>query len=170
MVPLLDMFSCGTSFNLSTRSGAAAYNTLSKPTKEAWDGPVSTFPKFVVGLKLRALEGKWEANHGSGILMINTNNLLTEYHYITDTQITDTKTAQTSDRATQNTSVLSKCLKFSLTVISRQPVYLNQIIFQLMRMEQRLSNAHELHHRFLLPILHDILRSDLKFQSNQVQI
>ena len=50
----LDPFTGSYPFELSTRSGSAAYTLLSKPLNEQWDGTVDNFLAFIIFLRLCA--------------------------------------------------------------------------------------------------------------------
>ena len=119
---VLDPFTGGHPFDLSTRSRSTAYDFFSKPLDEPWDGTVDTFPAFIIALRLRASKGKWNAMepdgttpHPSNILSINGHHILTDYHSVSKTNITSAYTTRSDDRANQNASVLFKCLESSIT-------------------------------------------------------
>jgi len=76
--------------DLSTRSRSSAYDKISSPLDNVWSSDVDTFPSFVVSLKIRAKEGKWDATGDTGIIRIVGKDLLTNYHSITDSEITTT--------------------------------------------------------------------------------
>ena len=50
----------------------------------------------------------------SEILLVDAKNIFTDYHTITDAQITAAAAAHTDDRAIQNSSALFKCLEYSI--------------------------------------------------------
>jgi len=83
-LPIFEPFSEDQPFNLTTSLGAQTFADVCKGFKEPWDGKVSSFPYFVVKLSLRVAEVKWEAQAPHGILTIGGNNILTNYHSITD--------------------------------------------------------------------------------------
>ena len=85
--PIHDLFSSGNALNLSTRSGMEAYEKMAKPLSQIWDGTPSSFPTFVINLRLRANKANWNATGPSGIMEVNTNNILTSYHSIMEAQI-----------------------------------------------------------------------------------
>ena len=114
-VPITDLFSSGQPFNLATRSGLTAYEQSSEPLKNVWDGEAATFPSFVIQLHLRANKAKWNATDASGILEISGKNLLTDYHKITDAEITAARNGRTDQRALQNAKALYECLKESIS-------------------------------------------------------
>ena len=91
-LPVFDPFSEDQPFNLATRLGAQAFSDVCEGLKEHWDGNVSSFPSFVVKIYLREAEGKCDAQAPNGILIIGGNNLLTNYHSITDTEIKTVRT------------------------------------------------------------------------------
>ena len=80
-----DPFATNDPFDLDTRSGSSAYSTISSPLDQLWDGAVESFPSFLVALRIRAKQGKWNATGPEGILTINVDGkdkqLLTEYHH-----------------------------------------------------------------------------------------
>ena len=49
---VFDPFASSDAFDLSSRSGAAAYATVSAPLDDIWDGDTSTFPSFVLSLRI----------------------------------------------------------------------------------------------------------------------
>ena len=110
-----DPFKSNEPFDLSSRSGSMAYETISAPLTEIWDGDVSKFPSFVTELRIRAQEGKWDLDTDPGILTIASNNIFTHYHSITDEEIEDARTARTGDRAIQNAKAMFQCIKGSIT-------------------------------------------------------
>jgi hypothetical protein len=113
--PLLDPFDSNDPFDLSSRAGSVAFAAASAPLDESWDGSVETFPSFIVTLRIRASEVKWNAADPQGILTFNDNNLLTHYHSVTDDDIANAHTARVDPQAIQNTRALYKCLKSSIT-------------------------------------------------------
>ena len=119
---VLDPFTGGYLFDLSTRSGSAAYELLSKPLDDPWDSTVDTFPVFIIALRLRASKGKWNAIRPndttpvpSNILTIKGHHILTDYHYVSTSDIKSAYTNRRDDRAIQNASALFKCLESSVT-------------------------------------------------------
>jgi hypothetical protein len=121
--PLLDPFDSNDPFDLSSRAGSVAFAAASAPLDESWDGSVETFPSFIVTLRIRASEVKWNAAAPQGILTFNGNNLLTHYHSVTDEDIANAHTARIDPRAVQNTRALYKCLKSSITGDLRATVF-----------------------------------------------
>ena len=97
-----DPFQVDVPYNLASRLGSQAYADVSAPLDDIWDGKVNTFPSFVVALSLRAEEDKWNAASPNGILDINGENMLTEYHSITEIDIATSCTNRTNNRAIQN--------------------------------------------------------------------
>ena len=118
--PVFDPFDSNDPFDLSTRAGSTAYTTISAPLDEIWDGHVSTFPSFIVALRLRGEEGKWNAPAPHGILSFPTgvgaatNNILTDYHSVTEAQIVTARTARVDQRAIQNAKAMFNCVKGSI--------------------------------------------------------
>lgn len=123
---VFDPFASSDAFDLSSRSGAAAYATASAPLDDIWDGDTSTFPSFVISLRIRAREGGWDAvgttdavtgvftPNPTNIIDINDKNILTEYHSITDQEITTASTARVNNRAIQNSKAMFACIKSSI--------------------------------------------------------
>ena len=112
---ILDPFSSNNAFDLGTRSGSAAYEKISSPLDVLWDGAVETFPSFVVALRIRARKGKWDAPGNTGILTVDAKNVLTDYHSVTDAQITAAGVSRTNDRAVQNCRAMYTCIEQSIT-------------------------------------------------------
>jgi hypothetical protein len=86
--PLLDPFDSNDPFDFSSRAGSVAFAAASAPLDKSWDGRVETFPSFIVTLRIRASEVKWNAADPQGILTFNGNNLLTHYHSVTLLKLT----------------------------------------------------------------------------------
>ena len=101
-------------FDLSTRSGSSAYGKISSTLDTKLNGDVSTFPSFVVSLRIRAREGKWDAPGNEGILTIVGKNILMNYHYIDDIQVEDVQSTQINIRAIQNEKATYNCVKTSI--------------------------------------------------------
>ena len=114
-----DPFATNKPFNLDTQSGSSAYNTISSPLDQLWDGAVESFPSFLVALRIRAKQGKWNATGDKVILTIDVDGknkeLLTEYYSITDGAIEIARAARTNVRAKQNSKAMYSCLKSSIT-------------------------------------------------------
>ena len=49
-----DPFATNDPFDLNARSGSNAYNTISSPLDQLWDGVVESFPSFLVAVRVRA--------------------------------------------------------------------------------------------------------------------
>ena len=127
--PLLDPYTDHAPFDLSSRAGSQAFATACMVLDDTWDGTADAFPTFVVALRVRAREVNWGAPTPYGILTIgatqadqNNNipafagyNLLTDYHNITQTQLTTAFNNRTNDRAIQNSKAMYRCLKASIT-------------------------------------------------------
>ena len=113
--PIHDLFASGQPLNLGGRLGMEAFHEISKALPQTWDGDTGSFPSFVINLRLRAIKSKWHAIDGSGILMVDGKNIFTEFHSITDTNITQARTNRTNDRATQNSKALYQCLESSIS-------------------------------------------------------
>jgi len=108
---VFDPFSSNDTFDLSSRSGSLAFATVSAPLNTIWNGDTSTFLSFVVALYIRAKEGKWDAAgtldavtrittpNSTNILDVASENILTEYHSITDKEIVTAATARVNNRA-----------------------------------------------------------------------
>ena len=82
-------------FDLSSCSGSMAYERISAPLDNIWDGDVSKFPSFVTELRIRAAEGKWDLDADPGILKFGTKQILTDYHSIPDADIETARVART---------------------------------------------------------------------------
>jgi hypothetical protein len=113
--PLLDPFAATAPFDLSSRAGSTAYSTACSVLEEIWDGTPNTLPSFLVCLRIRADEVKWDAADPHGILTYGTHNLLTGHHNITDATLEAARTARTDPRALQNSKAMYECLKKSVT-------------------------------------------------------
>ena len=109
-----DPFKSNDPFVLSSRSGSMAYERISAPLDDIWDGEVTKFPSFVTELRIRAAEGKWNLDADPGILKFGTKNILTDYHSISDADIEAARVARTSDCALQNALSIFTCIKSSI--------------------------------------------------------
>lgn len=119
-------FASVNAFDLYSRSSSSAYVTVPTPLDDIWDGYTSTFPSFVTSLHLHAREGDWHAagttNATTGVITPNpTNivdvadkNILTDYHLVTDAEITAASTACKNNRAIQNSKAMVGCIKYSI--------------------------------------------------------
>ena len=63
-------------------------------------------PSFIISLRVRASEVRWNAPAPQVILDIIGSNLLTDYHILTILEVDNASTALVDTRATQNTSAL----------------------------------------------------------------
>jgi len=106
-----DQFDSNDPFDLSTRSWSSAYDNISVPLDDVWSGDVDTFPSFVVSLRFRTKEGKWNKAGTQGLLKVATIDNLTDYHSITDTKITDARTGRTDNHTKKNTKAVYACIK-----------------------------------------------------------
>lgn len=123
---VFDPFASNAAFDLSSRSGSSAYATISAPLDDIWNGDTSTFPSFVVSLRIRAKEGKWDAAgttdaatgittpNPTNILDVAGRNILTDYHSISDADILAATTARRNDRGIQNSKAMFSCIKSSI--------------------------------------------------------
>jgi len=123
---VFDPFASDAAFDLSTRSGSTAYATISAPLDEIWNGDTSTFPSFVVSLRIRAKEGKWDAAgttdavtgittpNPTNILDVGGRNILTDYHSISDADVLAATTSPLNDRKIQNFKAMFSCIKSSI--------------------------------------------------------
>jgi len=112
---VFDPFVSSNTFDLSSRSSAAAYASVSAPLDDIWDGDTSTFPSFVVSLRIRAREGGWDAPgtkdattgvvapNPTNITDVTDKNILINYYLVTDAEIIAASTVRTNNRAMQNT-------------------------------------------------------------------
>ena len=85
--PLLDLFDEATPFDMSSRAGSTAMTIASAALGEKWDGTVTKLPTFLLSLKQRAQDVKWNGAAPHGILTFADNtgtdrNLLDYYHSI----------------------------------------------------------------------------------------
>ena len=120
---VFDPFAADQPFDLTTRQGAQAYNEASSPLDEIWDGSVNTFPSFIVNLQIRAQEAKWNSTAPHDIITVNGNNILTNYHSVTDADLTAARTARVDNRAIQNTTTMFKCIKASISGSVKQTIF-----------------------------------------------
>ena len=90
--PVVDLYSSNQPFDLANRTGLNAFQNISKPLDEIWDGTTEKFPHFVISLKVRAAEGRWDAAAPQGIMTVAGHNILTAYHSITTADITAERT------------------------------------------------------------------------------
>jgi hypothetical protein len=95
---VLDLFSSNAPFDLSTRTGSSAFTTASAALDNPWDGTVENFPVFIISLHIRSGEVRWNSAAPTGILDINGNNLLTDYHSVTDTDVENAHITSASNR------------------------------------------------------------------------
>ena len=122
-VPLLDPFASNAPFDLSTRSGLTAFTQAGSALDDLWDGTVDKFPSFVIGLRVKAQEVRWNAAPPHGILSINGNNLLTNYHALSEVDIEAARAARVDPRAIQNSQAMYICLKSSITGELKSLIY-----------------------------------------------
>ena len=83
---VFDPFAEDKPFDLSTRIGSKTFSEACAPLEQKWGGSVQNFPSFVVSLRLRAAEANWNAPAHHGIVKIGTNDILTDYHSVTDNE------------------------------------------------------------------------------------
>jgi hypothetical protein len=112
---ILDPFASNAPFDLSTRTGSSAFTTASTALEDPWGGTVKNFPAFIVSLHIRVGEVHWNSAAPTGILDIGGHNLLTDYHSVTDTAVEAAHVARADPRAIQNSRVMYKCVKSSIT-------------------------------------------------------
>jgi hypothetical protein len=105
---VLDPFSSNAPFDLSTRTGSLAFTTASTALDDPLDGTVEHFPAFIIYLRIRSGEVLWNS-------AANGNNLLTNYHSVTDTDVENARIAHVDPRAIQNSRAMYKCVKLSIT-------------------------------------------------------
>jgi hypothetical protein len=111
---LLDPFDAAPPFDLSSRAGSTAYATACSALDETWDGMPDTLPSFVVCLRIRSAEVKWNSPAPKGILTYNGHDLLTAHHNI-ETDIETARVARIDARAKQNAQSMYECLKKSIS-------------------------------------------------------
>ena len=73
------------------------------------------FPLFLIELRLQAIEGCWDAAAPTGILTHGGEKLLENYHAIDKATVKTARTAQTDDRAKQNSKAMFGCIKSSIS-------------------------------------------------------
>ena len=113
--PVLDPYTSAEPFDLSSRAGSTAFANASSALDETWDGTVANFPSFLIALRIRANEVRWDVAGDTGIITIAGTNLLTHYHSTTDAAIANAYAARTNDRAIQNSKAMYKCIKASIS-------------------------------------------------------
>ena len=105
-----DPSSTNNPFNLDTRYESNAYSTISSSLDQLWDGAVESFLSFLVAIRIRAKQGKWNATGNQGILTIDVNgtdrDLLMEYHSVTDVVIEAARLNQKNARVIQNNKAM----------------------------------------------------------------
>ena len=143
----LDPFTGGHPSSLSTRSGSAAYELLSKPLDKLWDSAVGTLPAFIVVLRLRTGKGKWNAMTGkptlpiaSNIITITGHNILTNYHSVIDAKVNTASASCNDNRAIQNSSVFSNASSLLSLPISKPLSSLRQAIYLRTKTASKCSN------------------------------
>ena len=114
--PVFDPFVEDQPFNLANCAGNQAYTNISAALndKDMWNGNISSFPSFIVALRLRVEEGKRNTTAPHGILTINGNNILSDYHSIKDALIEVARMTWTDNRAIQNSCAMFQCIKSSI--------------------------------------------------------
>ena len=127
--PLLDPYTDHAPFDLLSRAGSQAFATACTALDDTWDGTADAFPTFIVALCVCAREVNWGAPNPYGILTIGATpadpdnnipafagyNLLTNYHNITQAQLTVAFNNCNNNRAIQNSKAMYCCLKASIT-------------------------------------------------------
>jgi hypothetical protein len=125
-VAITDFFDNVSPFDLSTRAGSTAFQQACTALDEPWDGPVDAFPAFIIAVKMRSTEVRFDAPAPQGIFSITTSsagdpghpvirNILTEYNSITEAQIESARANRTDPRAIQNARAFYKMLKGSIS-------------------------------------------------------
>lgn len=59
--PTLDPFDSVTPFDLTSRAGSHAFTLASAALDETWDGTIQAFPSFLLSLRARSSEVRWNA-------------------------------------------------------------------------------------------------------------
>jgi hypothetical protein len=113
--PLLDPFDAATPFDLAARAGSTAYATACSALDETWDGMPDTLPAFVVCLRIRSAEVKWDAAAPNGILTYGAHDLLTAHHSISEATLEAARVNRQDPRARQNAKSMYECLKKSIS-------------------------------------------------------
>jgi hypothetical protein len=113
-----DPFSSSNAFDLSSRAGESAFKLASAPLDTTWDGTTATFPAFIVSLRIRATEARWNATDGTGIMTYTVGgralNLLDNYSQITKADLEAARASRTNPRAIQNSKCFYSAMKSSI--------------------------------------------------------
>lgn len=100
---LLDPFDSDQPFDLTSRCGSQAFAAASATLDETWDDTIQTFPSFLISLRARASEVKWDAPPPCRILRNNINDinyhLFTEHHSIPEDHLEQARLLHLHDRA-----------------------------------------------------------------------
>ena len=154
--------------DLSSRSGALAYTIISALLDNIWDGDTSTFPSFVVSLRIRAKEGKWDAsstmNTTTGVIPLILQASLTYLMriFLQNTILLLTLKLWTSPLLAsmidqpKTPKPYSHVLNLPLKEISKTQSSRNSAISLHMKMELSYSKNYNLHVRVLPSTLHDV--------------
>jgi hypothetical protein len=114
-----DPFSSSDAFDLSSRAGESAFKQAGAPLDTIWDGTTATFPSFIVALRIRAAEARWDATDGTGIMHYTIGGkalkLLEDYSQITEADLEAERVARTNPRAIQNAKCFYKAIKSSIS-------------------------------------------------------
>ena len=101
-------------FGISSHTGASAYQISPSTLDELWDSAAASVPSFVVSLILRAREGRWNVSAPQGIIESSGQDILTNYHSITNAEIEIARTTCANTWATQNSKAMFPCFKSSI--------------------------------------------------------
>ena len=75
---IMDAFNSIHPFDLGSRAGSYDFSKASAPLDETWYGTIKQFPSFIISIRVRASEVRWNAPAPQGILDINGSNFLTD--------------------------------------------------------------------------------------------
>ena len=118
-IPVYDLFDSGIAFDMSSRAGSSAMTQAASALPKKWNGSVNELPGFLIALKTRAMQVKWDAAAPNGILTYGSHNLLTAHHSVSLTDIETERVARelpanNRHRAIQNARAMFQCLAASV--------------------------------------------------------
>ena len=101
-IPVHDLYASPNAFNLAQRSGLTAYEKACEPLKVKWDGGSTGYPSFIIELRDRARDCKWDTPGITGIMNIpqdaSTINILHNYHGLQEASVNAAFAARTNLR------------------------------------------------------------------------
>ena len=123
--PVLDPHSPNVPYDLASRAGLNVLNQASEALDMTWDGTAEQFPPFLLALRIRARDVKWDVSSPTGILKFFEGNkhLLNDYSNITAQECAFAHTGRTDDRARQNAKSMYHTLKKSITGIIKTTIF-----------------------------------------------